>query len=99
MEQTAELTCAVLGACCRQGKIEEAVIFAQASLSPMRGLLTHRNRAYDAMLHDVVALLAYEDPLVRPPLPSCLPLAQSWHNRPPAGPLRLLTCSSLVLCL
>ena len=30
----------------------------------MRGLLTHRNRAYDAMLHDVIALLAYEDPLV-----------------------------------
>lgn len=42
------------------------MIFAQASLSPMRGLLTHRNRAYDAMLHDVVALLAYEKPMVRP---------------------------------
>ncbi len=42
------------------------MVFAQASLSPMRGLLTHRNRAYDAMLHDVVALLAYENPMVRP---------------------------------
>ncbi|EIE19632.1 SPRY-domain-containing protein [Coccomyxa subellipsoidea C-169] len=59
----------------RQGKIEEAVIFAQASLSPMRGLLTHRNRAYDAMLHDVVALLAYEDPLDSP-LAGLMHLAQ-----------------------
>ncbi len=54
-----------VGAGRRQGKIEESVVFAQASLAPMRGLLTHRNRAYDAMLHDVVALLAYEDPVVR----------------------------------
>ena len=54
----------MVGAWCRQGMVEEAVVFAQASLSPMRGLLTHRNRAYDAMLHDVIALLAYEDPLV-----------------------------------
>ena len=55
--------CAVL--VCRANQIEEAVAFAQASLSPLRGLLSHRNRAYDAMLHDIVALLAYEDPLVR----------------------------------
>ena len=49
----------------RAGQIEEAVAFAQASLAPLRGLLSHRNRAYDAMLHDVIALLAYEQPLVR----------------------------------
>ncbi len=39
--------------------------YAQGSLAPLRGLLAHRNRAYDAQLHDIVALLAYEDPLVR----------------------------------
>ncbi|BDA46674.1 Ran-binding protein 10 [Coccomyxa sp. Obi] len=59
----------------REDRIEEAVIFAQASLSPMRGLLTHRNRAYDAMLHDVVALLAYENPMDSP-LAGLMHLAQ-----------------------
>lgn len=49
----------------RENKIEEAVHVAQSGLAPLRGLLSHKNRTYDAMLHDVIALLAYEKPLVR----------------------------------
>lgn len=72
---------------CRQDKIEESVMFAQASLAPMRGLLTHRNRAYDAMLHDVVALLAYEDPLVCARIPQGSPQTGSAAGPRPAEQL------------
>ena len=50
---------------CRAGKIEEAVVFAQTSLAPLRGLMTSRMGVSDAMLREVVALLAYENPMVR----------------------------------
>ena len=50
--------------CCRADRIEEAVAFAQSSLAPLRGLLSSRQSVSDAMLHEVVALLAYEDPMV-----------------------------------
>ena len=52
---------------CRANKIEEAVTFAQTSLAPLRGLLTSRQGVSDAMLHEVVALLAYDNPMVRVP--------------------------------
>ena len=50
---------------CREGKINEAVRFAQETLSPLRGIMAHRSKEYDAMLHDTVALIAYEQPAVR----------------------------------
>ena len=50
---------------CRAGQVEEAVAYARSSLAPLRGILAHRNRTYDAQLRDIVALLAYEDPMVR----------------------------------
>ena len=49
----------------RDGQIDEAVNFAREVLSPMRGLFAHRSPNYDAMLADVVALLAYINPQVR----------------------------------
>ena len=55
---------------CRTDKIEEAVVFAQTSLAPLRGLMTSRMGVSDAMLREVVALLAYEDPMVR--VASCM---------------------------
>ena len=45
--------------------MEEAVVFAQTSLAPLRGLMTSRMGVSDAMLREVVALLAYENPMVR----------------------------------
>jgi len=40
------------------------VRFAQETLSPLRGIMSHRSTDYDAMLHDTVALIAYEEPEV-----------------------------------
>ena len=40
-------------------------MFAQTSLAPLRGLMTSRQGMSDAMLREVVALLAYENPMVR----------------------------------
>ena len=54
--------------CRRADRIEEAVVFAQSSLAPLRGLLSSRQSVSDAMLHEVVALLAYEDPMVGDPV-------------------------------
>ena len=48
----------------RVGDIDKAVQHAQATLAPLRGMLSHRSRAYDVMLKDVVALLAYQSPEV-----------------------------------
>ena len=39
-------------------------MFAQTSLAPLRGLMTSRQGMSDAMLREVVALLAYENPRV-----------------------------------
>ena len=50
---------------CREKKINDAVRFAQETLSPLRGIMSHRSTEYDAMLHDTVALIAYEEPEVR----------------------------------
>ena len=49
----------------RNRKIDEAVEFARQVLSPLRGVFASRSTAYDAMLADVVALLAYVTPEVR----------------------------------
>lgn len=57
--------CLSVSAACRAGKIEEAVVFAQTSLAPLRGLMTSRMGVSDAMLREVIALLAYENPMVR----------------------------------
>lgn len=46
----------------REKKINDAVRFAQETLSPLRGIMSHRSTDYDAMLHDTVALIAYEEP-------------------------------------
>lgn len=53
-----------LSSLCRADKIEEAVSFAQSSLAPLRSLLSSRRSVSDVMLHEVVALLAYENPMV-----------------------------------
>ena len=42
----------------------EAVNFARVTMAPLRGLLSHRSLAYDEMLRDVIALLAYPKPEV-----------------------------------
>ena len=55
----------------RDKKINDAVRFAQETLSPLRGIMSHRSTDYDAMLHDTVALIAYEDPEVSNPFPAC----------------------------
>ena len=47
--------------CGREKRINDAVRFAQETLSPLRGIMSHRSKEYDAMLHDTVALIAYED--------------------------------------
>ena len=62
-------------------------MFAQTSLAPLRGLMTSRMGVSDAMLREVIALLAYENPMVR--AKSCLraihchirgsSCKQSWH--------------------
>ena len=49
---------------CRERRINDAVRFAQETLSPLRGIMAHRSSEYDAMLHDTVALIAYEEPEV-----------------------------------
>lgn len=46
----------------RERRINDAVRFAQETLSPLRGIMAHRSSEYDAMLHDTVALIAYEEP-------------------------------------
>ncbi len=43
----------------------DALAFAQGDLARLRGVLAYSSRAYDAMLQDVVALLAYERPQAR----------------------------------
>lgn len=48
----------------REKKVNDAVRFAQETLSPLRGIMSHRSTDYDAMLHDTVALIAYEEPEV-----------------------------------
>ena len=53
------------GCCRRERRVNEAVKFAQETLSPLRGIMAHRSKEYDAMLHDTVALIAYEQPEVR----------------------------------
>ena len=50
---------------CREGRVSDALAYAQGDLARLRGVLAYSSRAYDAMLQDVVALLAYERPLVR----------------------------------
>ena len=61
---TSGCLCVSMPVACRAGRIEEAVVFAQTSLAPLRGLMTSRMGVSDAMLREVVALLAYEDPMV-----------------------------------
>ncbi|KAK9796681.1 hypothetical protein WJX73_008447 [Symbiochloris irregularis] len=46
----------------RQRKAEDAALFAQRELAPLRGRLQHLSDEYDEMLHDVMALIAYETP-------------------------------------
>ncbi|KAL3159307.1 hypothetical protein ABBQ32_011261 [Trebouxia sp. C0010 RCD-2024] len=46
----------------REKRINDAIRFAQDVLSPLRGIMSHRSKEYDAMLHDTVALIAYEEP-------------------------------------
>ncbi|KAK9806165.1 hypothetical protein WJX72_003712 [[Myrmecia] bisecta] len=60
------IQCAAFIELIRDKDIEGAVKFAQEVLAPLRGLLAHRSRGYEAMLHDVVALVAYEDPQESP---------------------------------
>ncbi len=48
----------------RAGQIQEAVDFAKSTLSPLRGLLSSRQAASDAMLHEVMGLVCYENPMV-----------------------------------
>ena len=48
----------------RTGDVAEAVNFARVTMAPLRGLLSHRSLAYDEMLRDVIALLAYPRPEV-----------------------------------
>ena len=64
MPGTSGCLCVSVSAACRAGKVEEAVVFAQTSLAPLRGLMTSRMGVSDTMLREVVALLAYEDPMV-----------------------------------
>ena len=49
----------------REQKLEEAVAMARESLSFMRGAFLSRSDNFDAMLRDVVALLAYVQPEVK----------------------------------
>lgn len=49
---------------CRQRRAEDAALFAQRELAPLRGRLQHLSDEYDEMLHDVMALIAYETPEV-----------------------------------
>ncbi len=49
----------------RGGRTADALAFAQGDLARLRGVLAYSSRAYDAMLQDVVALLAYERPQAR----------------------------------
>lgn len=49
---------------CRHDKIDEAANFAATNMSMLTGLLRHRSPAYDAVLQDVVALIAYMHPEV-----------------------------------
>ena len=51
---------------CRQQKTAQAVEFARSQLAPLRSLLQQAAPAYNDMLHDVSAILAYEQPEVRP---------------------------------
>lgn len=53
-------------AACRSGDAEAAVRYARTVLSPLRGMFSMHTGSYDAMLADVVALLVYENPQVRP---------------------------------
>ncbi|KAK9826873.1 hypothetical protein WJX81_006034 [Elliptochloris bilobata] len=46
----------------REGRVDGALAYAQGDLARLRGVLAYSSRAYDAMLLDVVALLAYEQP-------------------------------------
>ena len=55
----------------REKKINDAVRFAQETLSPLRGIMSHRSTDYDAMLHDTVALIAYEEPEVSNAYSAC----------------------------
>lgn len=48
----------------RQRRTNEAAQYAQKHLAPLRGRLQHLSPEYDEMLHDVVALIAYESPEV-----------------------------------
>lgn len=48
----------------RNQKLEEAVRLGQEHLSLMRGAFSSRSSQFDAMLKDVVALLAYVNPEV-----------------------------------
>ena len=57
----------------REGRVEEALEYAQGDLARLRGVLSYASRTYDAMLQDVVALLAYERPQARTAL--CVPAA------------------------
>ena len=50
---------------CRAGKVEAAVSLARTDLAPLRGRFLGRSEEFDAMLHDVVALLAYTEPEVQ----------------------------------
>ena len=49
----------------RVGRVEEALAYAQDDMARLRGVLSYASRTYDAMLQDVVALLAYERAEVR----------------------------------
>lgn len=64
------LNCLTLPSYClmrlrREGRVEEALEYAQGDLARLRGVLSYASRTYDAMLQDVVALLAYERPQAR----------------------------------
>ena len=58
---------------CRAGKVEAAVSLARTDLAPLRGRFLGRSEEFDAMLHDVVALLAYTEPEVLA-LTTCCPI-------------------------
>ena len=59
---------------CRQRRAEEAAQYAQQELAPLRGRLHNLSKEYDEMLHDVMALIAYEDPEVSASLHLSIPL-------------------------
>jgi len=76
------------------------VRFAQETLSPLRGIISHRSTDYDAMLHDTVALIAYEEPEVSNALfyiPSACSQCRHLPHLQCARTLRAMYTASLTL--